>query len=66
MARLQLGTGTLAGIAAATMRDVLALVYCTIISVSPLSDRLWHYLLRFLRQDAHVNLAAVVAKAIEA
>jgi rhamnose utilization protein RhaD (predicted bifunctional aldolase and dehydrogenase) len=27
---------------------------------------MWHYLLHFLRQDAHVNLAAaVVAKAIE-
>ena len=28
---------------------------------------MWHYLLHFLRQDAHVNLAAaVIAKAIEA
>jgi hypothetical protein len=28
---------------------------------------MWHYLLHFLRQDTHVNLAAaVVAKAIEA
>ena len=28
---------------------------------------MWHYLLHFLRKDAHVNLAvAVIAKAIEA